>query len=325
MVRQVQYWLVRSAWLIACAALMLLLGTTQAHAQSGITSPAPGSALSGDVPVMGTATIDPFQKYELHYKLEPSGDDAFVYFDGGTAEVINGQLGIWRAAGLPPGIYTLRLRVVKQDGNYAETLAPNLSVNQGPAGTPTPDLSATPTITPTSSVPTPTFTPAPSPTPAIGAVVQPQLGQDAAAPTPIPAPDVNAAQPATDLAAAPVVVQPGDLAPSQPSAAANEQATPATSATRRIGRGTLHQQAARPALSGHALQCGALSAGAGRLWGQARLQLGAPPLRINGRLRRAGAKTQGNGWREQNSRGIGSSCSCTSLGTFTPCSAPLRF
>lgn len=237
MVRRVLYRLVRGGLLLACATLMLLLARAHAFAQSGITSPAPGSVISGDVPVMGSATIDPFQKYELHYKLDPSGDDAYVYFDGGTSEVFNGQLGIWRAAGLPPGTYTLRLRVVKQDGNYAEAWAPNLSVNQGPPGTPTPDLSATPTVTPTSSVPTPTFTPAPSPTPAIGAVEQPQLAQPAGASTmAAPAPDASVAQPAPDVAAAPVVVQPGDLAPSQPSAAgAGAQATPATSSTRALG------------------------------------------------------------------------------------------
>lgn len=237
MARRVPYWLVRGGLVLACATLMLLLGRTDAQAQSAITSPAPGSAISGDVPIMGSATIDPFQKYELHFKLEPNGDDAYVYFDGGTAEVINGQLGIWRAAGLAPGIYTLRLRVVKQDGNYAEAWAPNLSVNQGPPGTPTPDLSATPTVTPTSSVPTPTFTPAPSPTPAIGAVQQPQLAQPASAPT-ISAPvvDANAAQPAPAAATTPVIVQPGDLAPAQASAAgANLRATPATSSTRALG------------------------------------------------------------------------------------------
>jgi hypothetical protein len=234
MLRKVQYGLVRGALILACAALMLLTSRTAAFAQSGITSPAPGATLAGDVPIMGTATTDSFQKYELHYKLEPSGDDAYVYFDGGTSEVINGQLGIWRAAGLPPGTYSLRLRVVKQDGNYAETYSPNLSVNQGPAGTPTPDLSLTPTITPTSSVPTPTFTPAPSPTPAIGAVEQPQLGQ--AAPTVAPVADANAAQPAADAATTPVAVQAGDLAPAQASAAsANVEATPATSSTRELG------------------------------------------------------------------------------------------
>ena len=58
-----------------------------------LSSPAPGAAINGDVPIIGTAVIDPFQKYELHYKQEPSGDDAYIYFAGGTSPVINGQLG----------------------------------------------------------------------------------------------------------------------------------------------------------------------------------------------------------------------------------------
>ena len=113
-------------------------------AQSGITSPAPGSSVSGDVTVIGTAVIDPFQKYELHFKLEPSGDDAYVYFTGNTVPVQNGPLGVWQTGGLPAGIYSLRLRVVKNDGNYAEFFAQNISVNQGP-----PQPSASPTSEPT--------------------------------------------------------------------------------------------------------------------------------------------------------------------------------
>jgi len=165
---------------LASLAFLLLWGRPlHAQDQSGITSPAPGAAISGDVPIFGTAIIDPFQKYELHFKQEPSGNDAYIYFFGGTAPVANGQLGVWQAGGLPPGAYTLRLRVVKQDGNYAETFVPNLSVNQGAV-----EPTATPTsseVTPTSE-PTATFTPAPQPTPAVGQVDQPQVeGEDGAA------------------------------------------------------------------------------------------------------------------------------------------------
>lgn len=166
---------------ILLVAAWLVWGATpvRAQAESGITSPAPGSAITGDVPIFGTATIEPFQKYELHFKQDPSGDDAFIYFAGGTSPVINGQLGVWQAGGLPPGTYTLRLRVVKADGNYAETFIPNLSVNQGPA--PALAIEATPTETPT---PTPTFTPAPQPTPMLGQVTQPQVEGDEPTPTP---------------------------------------------------------------------------------------------------------------------------------------------
>ncbi len=162
-----------------------------------------GSSIAGDVPVMGTAVIDPFQKYELYYKLEPSGDDAYIYFTGGTSPVVNGQLGTLNAAAFAPGIYTLRLRVVKLDGNYAEFFTPNVSINQGPAATPTPDESTEPTPTP---IPTATFTPAPQPTPAVGAVAQPAALDAPLLPSPTPTTEggdslaivVDPVQPAAD-------------------------------------------------------------------------------------------------------------------------------
>jgi hypothetical protein len=136
------------------------------------------------VAVIGTAVIDSFQRYELYYKAEPSGDDAYIYFHGNTVQVNNGQLGVWSTGGLPPGAYSLRLRVVKSDANYAEYFSTNLNVNQAA-------VSASPTVTPTSSEPTPTpiptstFTPAPQPTPLVGQVAQPQL-EAAATPTSTP-------------------------------------------------------------------------------------------------------------------------------------------
>jgi hypothetical protein len=159
------------------------------HAQegSGITSPAPGAAINGDVPIYGTATNDPLQKYELHYKLEPSGDDAYIYFAGGTVPVINGQLGVWQAGALPAGTYTIRLRVVRPDGNYSEYYTPNISVNQAAAG---PTVTQAITETPTA---TPTFTPAPQPTAAVGQVTQPQVEGDGPEPSATPTPVAAAA------------------------------------------------------------------------------------------------------------------------------------
>jgi len=166
-----------------------------AQNQSGITSPGSGDSVSGDVIISGTAVIEPFLRYELYYKLEPSGDDAYIYFDGGTSQITNGQLGIWRTASLAAGTYSIRLRVVKADGNYGEFIASNLSLNasQEPTETVTPTAtSGEPTPSP---IPTQTFTPAPQPTPIVGQVTQPDLpGQVATltpttllAPTPIPA------------------------------------------------------------------------------------------------------------------------------------------
>jgi hypothetical protein len=180
-----------AVWLLFTATLIFLATLWPAAplmAQSGITAPTTGASVSGDVAIMGTAVIDPFQKYELHYKLEPSGDDAYIYFAGATTPVQNGQLGVWQAAGLPPGTYSLRLRVVKLDGNYAEEFAYNISVNQGAATqVPTPTVtlgisgtSGSPTPT---AIPTATYTPAPQPTVAVGQVNQPALANPAT-PTP---------------------------------------------------------------------------------------------------------------------------------------------
>jgi hypothetical protein len=174
------------------AAMLFLMGSLwpaqPIRAQAGITAPTNGAAVSGDVVIMGTATIDPFQKYELHYKLEPSGNDAYIYFAGATTPVTNGQLGVWQAGGLPPGKYSLRLRVVKNDGNYAEYYTTNISVNQsGAAQEPSPSpTSSEPTPTP---IPTATFTPAPQPTVAVGQVAQPALETQA---TPTLTPQVGA-------------------------------------------------------------------------------------------------------------------------------------
>ena len=163
---------------------LLLFGSWpgHVHAQSAINTPTSGAPVSGDVPIIGTAVIEPFQRYELYYKLEPSGDDAYIYFDGGTNQVNNGQLAIWRTATLAPGTYSIRLRVVKTDGNYGEFFTTGLVVNQGVAPTPTATPTASePTPTP---IPTATFTPAPQPTPIVGQVTQPQVEGDVPLPTP---------------------------------------------------------------------------------------------------------------------------------------------
>lgn len=109
--------------------------TVHAQVSSGITSPATGSVARGEVPILGTATIGNFQRYELYYKPALAADDTYTYFDEGVNEVINGQLGIWDTTNLASGDYTLRLRVVQNDGNYAEFFAENISVNPPAAPT----------------------------------------------------------------------------------------------------------------------------------------------------------------------------------------------
>jgi len=95
--------------------------------QSGLTAPASNEFVYGDVPLYGTAVNPSFLRYEIHYKAEPSNDDAYIYLHNDTVQVVNGQLGIWRTSHLPAGIYSIRLRVVKQDSNYDEYYIYNLN------------------------------------------------------------------------------------------------------------------------------------------------------------------------------------------------------
>lgn len=171
-------------WLIvtALSGLGLLAAATTSFGQGqvGISSPAPDSRVSGVVPILGTAAGAPFARYELYYKREPSGDEAYIYFHGDTRQVHSGQLGVWYTGDLAPGIYTLRMRVVRPDSNYGEFFAPNISVNQVPPTAETrPD---TPTETP---IPIDTPTPLPQPTVAAVEVEQPNLEESATA-TPTP-------------------------------------------------------------------------------------------------------------------------------------------
>jgi len=226
-----------SVFMVVVSTVLLLFAPFHVQAQSGITSPATGAVVAGDVTISGTAVIDPFQKYELHYKPEPSGDDAFIYFDGNTTQVTNGQLGTWRAAALPPGIYSIRLRVVKADGNYAEFFARDLSVNQGAAPTATSVITATVAVTsslPTETpIPTLTFTPAPQPTPVVGQVTQPQIEGNLPTATPTLEP-LAAGAVVTNLLGSEVITT-GDTAGLFGTPEAGTPQAPSTSFTRELG------------------------------------------------------------------------------------------
>ena len=124
---------------------------------SEITSPASGSIVNGVVPILGTATIGNFQRYELYFKPSNATDDAFTYIDQGVEEVFDGQLGAWDTTLIQPDIYTLRLRVVQNDGNYSEYFADNITVDPNYSPVPPPVTDPTPStsiqLAPTATVP----------------------------------------------------------------------------------------------------------------------------------------------------------------------------
>ncbi len=141
-----------------------------------ITSPRDRDVVRGQVIIKGTATTPNFWKYEIHYAPEPNPTDQWMLVgDVHEAQITDGRLEAWDTSLLPDGTYSLRLRVVRVDGNYDEYYVRQISVvnaqpTETPTATPTPPathtpLPPTPTVIieqPPTSTPRPTSTPGPA-------------------------------------------------------------------------------------------------------------------------------------------------------------------
>jgi hypothetical protein len=158
-------------------------------AEAVITSPRDRAVVRDKVSIQGTATHPEFWKYEVAYGLEPNPSDQWILIGVvHETQVIDNVLETWDTTLLPDGNYSLRLRVVRRDGNYQEYFVRQISVaNTQPTDTPTPEVTPTPTDTPTPLPPTPTIfielpvlpSPTPLPLPTFAQVIEP---------TPTPAP-----------------------------------------------------------------------------------------------------------------------------------------
>ncbi len=164
-----------------------------AQPSSQITSPRDRAAVRGLVPIEGSATHPQFQKYELHFGPEPNPGDQWTPVGNSPffVPVVQGRLALWDTTVIPDGLYSLRLRVVRLDGNYEEYFVRGIQVvNTRPTEVPT--RAATPTPVPPTEIPSPTptivigvptvptFTPPPTDTPS-----------PTAPPTATPEPPIN--------------------------------------------------------------------------------------------------------------------------------------
>jgi len=148
-----------------------------------ITSPQDRDVVRGLLVIKGTATSPSFWKYEIHYAPEPNPTDQWMLVgDVHEAQVTAGRLETWDTSLVSDGTYSLRLRVVRVDGNYAEYYVRQISVvnaqpTETPTATPTPAATRTP-LPPTPTViieQPPTGTPRPTSTPGpAGVTPEPQ-------------------------------------------------------------------------------------------------------------------------------------------------------
>jgi len=178
-------------FVLACFLLGVVAFPALAQPTGQITSPRDRATVRGLVPVEGSAAHAQFQKYEIHFGPEPNPGDQWTPIGGSpfTVQVVQGRLGLWDTTILPDGVYSLRLRVVRLDGNYDEYFVRGIQVaNARPTETPTPEATETPAA--------PTNTPEPTSTVVIGVPT-------VASPTPKPT--------ATPLPTAPPTVTPEPL------------------------------------------------------------------------------------------------------------------
>jgi hypothetical protein len=141
-----------------------------------IASPQNNAIVRGLVSIRGSATHSQFQFYKVEVAREPVTDENAWGIIGMIHEeqVVDGQLEAWDTTQIPDGSYTLRLRVVRIDGNYSEYSVVQVVVaNAQPTETPTPAETPIPTVTPTPLPPTPTIV-----------IEQPALPTGAATPVP---------------------------------------------------------------------------------------------------------------------------------------------
>ncbi len=158
----------RQAIRLFLVALILLLGVAAVHAEPAqqqsqvqITSPEMNAELRGVVAIRGSASAPNFQFYKVEFGVGPNPAQWAII--GGLHEtpILNGQLEVWDTSRLPDGVYSLRLQVVKKDGNFDEFLVRQFSIaNSRPSATPIVTTTATPLTTPT----TPPLATTPRPT-----------------------------------------------------------------------------------------------------------------------------------------------------------------
>jgi hypothetical protein len=155
-----------------------------------ISSPTSNSVVQGAVQITGSADYPSFQFYILEVAPEPVTDQWQIIGIIHEQPVIDGVLETWDTTLLPDGSYTIRLRVVRLDGNYSEAFSQQVVVANAqpiPTDTPIPALQEAeptrpPTVTPTPLPPTPTIviqqpivdTPTPRPIPTTPPLADPE-------------------------------------------------------------------------------------------------------------------------------------------------------
>jgi hypothetical protein len=137
-----------------------------------ITSPVPGEALQGIVPVIGTIQTTSFNDAALEFSYVEDDTGSWFEIARTRIQIVDGEIGTWDTSTLTDGNYTLRLSVILSSGEVITDTVMGLRVRNysaietnTPAPTDTPLPESGPTRMPTQTLIPTDFPPAPSPLP----------------------------------------------------------------------------------------------------------------------------------------------------------------
>jgi len=101
-----------------------------------IAAPKPGDAVAGWLNIMGTALIDAYRRYDLHIAV--AGSEDWRWLTTSDAVVYDGVLYRLDTTEFSDGFYDLRVRALRDDGNYSETFLRSMEIRNANPPTPTP-------------------------------------------------------------------------------------------------------------------------------------------------------------------------------------------
>jgi hypothetical protein len=116
------------------ATATLVIGPPPACPNSNvrITSPGVNQVVQGNVPIRGTANLANFQYYKIEVASGPNPKDHEWTVVGQLHQspVVGGVLETFNSGAYPVGVYTLRLVVVDQTGNYPQPCQVTVTVQR---------------------------------------------------------------------------------------------------------------------------------------------------------------------------------------------------
>jgi len=124
--------------------------------------PSDGDAVAGLTPLIGSALTNSFRMYELH--ISPAGAQQWSWLYNSFEIVSHDELYLWNTVRFADGFYDIRLRSIRDNGQYIDDILYNIEVRNANPPTTTPFYNEQGTFVPSIDMqslftPTPTIPP----------------------------------------------------------------------------------------------------------------------------------------------------------------------